>query len=113
MIATISSGSDFKSTGSDLIDNVSTRGLLINLATTPISTSNVLRFGRIKSDIRDSRFRGWGGGSGGVDGGGRISKISIKFYNNIKIRLTYNKNLLLILLADGKAGSRALLLKTF
>ena len=31
----------------------------------------------------------------------------------MKIRLTYNKNLLLILLVDEKAGSRALLLKLF
>ena len=63
------------STGSDLTD-VSTRGLLMDLATIPISSSNVHRFGRIKSDIRECRFRGWGGGSGGVDGGGRISKKS-------------------------------------
>ena len=72
MIATTSSGSD-------LTDNVSTRGLLINLATTLISSSNVFRFGRIKSDIREGRFRGWGAGSGGVDGGIGISKTSIKF----------------------------------
>ena len=76
MIATTSSGSDLISTGSDLTDNVSTRGLLIDLATTPISSSNVLRFGRIKSDIREGRFRGWGGRSGGDDGGGKISKKS-------------------------------------
>ena len=78
MIATTSSGSDLISTRSDLTD-VSTRGLLIDLAITPIFSSNVLRFGRMKSDIREGRFRGWGGGSNGVDGGGRISKKSIKF----------------------------------
>ena len=100
------------STGSDLTD-VSTRGLLIDLATTPISSSNVLRFGRVKSDIREGRFRGWDGGSGGVDGGRRISKKSKTFKNNIKIRLTYNKYLPLMLLVNGKAGSRALLLNSF
>ena len=76
MIAITSSGSDLISTGSDLTDNVLTRGLLIDLATTPIYFSNVLSFGRIKSDIREGRFRGWNGGSGGVDVGVRISKKS-------------------------------------
>ena len=45
--------------------------------------------------------------SGGVDEGGKMYKISIKFKNNIKISFTYNKDLLLILLVDGKAESRA------
>ena len=84
---TTSSGSDMISTGFDLTDNVSTCGLLIDLAIRPISSLNVLRFGRMNSDIRESRFRGWGGGSGGVDEGGsgcvvegrKIYKKSIKF----------------------------------
>ena len=79
LIATTYSCSDFISISSDLTDNVSTRGLLIDLTTTPISSSNVLRFGWMKSDIREGRFRGWGNKSGGVDGGGRISKKAIKF----------------------------------
>ena len=79
LIATTSSGSDLISTGSDLTDHIATRGLLIDLAITPISFSNVLCFGRMKSAIREGRFRDWGSGSGGVDGGGRISKTSINF----------------------------------
>ena len=79
MIETRSSGSDLISAGSDLTENVSTRGLLINLATTPISSSNVLRFGRMKSDIREGRLRGRGAESGGVDDGIRTSKTTIKF----------------------------------
>ena len=84
IIATTSSGSDLISTGSNLTDNVSIRCLLSDLATTPISSLNVLRFGRIKSDIRKGRFRGWGGGSGGVNGGRRISNTSIIIKHNIK-----------------------------
>ena len=76
LIATTSSGSDLISTGLNLTDNVLTRGLLIDLATKLIFFSNVLLFGRIKSDIREGRFRGWGGRSGGDDGGGKISKKS-------------------------------------
>ena len=78
-ITVYSSGSDLIWTGSDLIDTVSTSGLLIDLAATQISSSNVLRFGRIKSDIRQRRCRGWGGGSGGVDGDEKMFKTSIKF----------------------------------
>ena len=83
-----SSGSVFiatTSSGSDLTDNFSTRGLTVDLATLANFSQNVSRFGRMKSAMRVGRFRGGGGISGG-DLDGRISKhhyIFMKYQNKI------------------------------
>ena len=56
MIATTFSGSDLISTGCDLTDSVSTRGLLIDLAITAILSSNYLCINGIKSDTEKVAF---------------------------------------------------------